>query len=232
MKRFWREATVVDVDWGHGVALDGRRVTTPRKRPLVMPGRRLAELVAAEWAAQDATIAPATMPVNRLATTAVDLMPERRAGAIQQVVEYAQTDLVCYRAGGPRELVERQALHWDPPLAWLAETRGARLRTAGGLMPVAQPEDAVRAVTALVTALGDWRLVGVHAVTTATGSVVLGLMMEAGAIDAAGAGEAALVDERFERERWGDEADALDRERRVLADVQAAHRFLRALDPD
>ncbi|MFP4126286.1 MAG: ATP12 family chaperone protein [Alphaproteobacteria bacterium] len=230
MKRVYRAVTTAPAAWGHTVRLDGRAVTTPRRRPLILPTPALAELVAAEWAAQDQTVAPDTMRVNRLATTAIDLMPERRTGAVEQVVDYVETDLLCYRAAFPVELAAAQARHWDPPLAWLAATHGIRLEVTTSMTPLAQPEAAIRAVAGLVAGLGDWPLVGLHALTTATGSVVLALMVHARRLSAAAAGEAALVDERFERARWGEEADARAREQRLLADLDAAERFLAALD--
>jgi len=230
VKRFYRHADTAPAEWGHTVRLDGRPVTTPRRRPLVMPTAALAEVVAAEWAAQAETVAPDTMPVNRLATTAVDLLPERRSGAIEQVVEYVGTDLLCYRAAFPSELVEAQRRHWDGPLAWLEAAHGIRLEVTAAMTPLAPADTAVRGVATLVAGLTDWPLVGLHALTTATGSVVLALMVHAGALTAAAAGDAALCDERFERARWGEEADAAARERRLLAEIDAAERFLRALD--
>ncbi len=232
MKRFYRASDTAPAEWGHTVRLDGRPVQTPRRRPLILPTAALAEIVAAEWAAQAETVAPDSMPVNRLATTAVDLMPERRSGAIEQVVEYVGTDLLCYRAAHPGELAAAQARHWDPPLDWLDASHGLRLEVTTGMAPVTPADDVVRRVAMLVAGLTDWPLVGLHALTTATGSVVLALMVRARALTAAAAADAALVDERFERARWGEEADAAARERGLLADIDAAERFLHALDGD
>jgi chaperone required for assembly of F1-ATPase len=230
VRRFYREVATSPAEWGHTVRLDGKPLKTPRKRPLIVPTVALAELVAAEWAAQETEVEPAEMRVTRLATTAVDLMPERRSGAVEQVVDYVQTDLLCYRAPHPQELAEAQARHWDGPLSLLEAVHGVRLAVARGLMPVTQSDAAVRTVAQRVAALADWPLVGLHALTTATGSVVLALLVVERALTAAAAGEAALVDERFERAQWGEEADALERERRLLADVDAAERYLHALD--
>jgi chaperone required for assembly of F1-ATPase len=230
VKRFYREVVTAPADWGYTVRLDARPVKTPRQRPLILPTPALAERVAAEWAAQGETVAPDTMRVNRLATTAIDLMPDRRTGAIEQVVEYVETDLLCYRAAFPAALADAQARHWDPPLAWLAATHGIRLETTASMTPLDPPATAIRGIAGIVAGLGDWPLVGLHALTTTTGSVVLALMVHARALAAAAAGAAALVDERFERQRWGEEADAKARELRLLAEVEAAEHFLYALD--
>lgn len=229
MRRFYTTADIAPTAGGHAVRLDGKPLNTSARRPLVVPTVALARTVAAEWAAQGEIVAPASMPVNRLAMTAVDLSDAQRGGAVDQVVDYVQTDLLCYRATYPPELVDAQARHWDPPLAWFAATRGVRLAVARGLVPVAQPEEAGRGVAAELRGLSNWRLVGVHALATTSGSAVLALMVAAGALAAAAAGDAALVDERFERARWGEEADALERERRLLADLDAAERYLATL---
>ncbi len=229
MKRFWQHAAVAPAEGGYVVRLDARTVRTPRRHELRLPTPGLAQLVAAEWEAQAETVEPDTMPVNRIATSVVDLMPERRTGAIDQLGDYARTDLLCYRAGGPAELVGAYARHWDPALAWLERAHGARLRVVEGLMPADQPPAAVATLTGLIDAFDDWRLVGLHAAATTSGSLVLGLMVAAGALSGEAAADAALVDERFERARWGEEVEALRRERRLIRDLVAADRYLRAL---
>jgi chaperone required for assembly of F1-ATPase len=229
MKRFWKDASPAATEGGWTVHLDGRPVRTPKRRPLALPTESLALAVAAEWQAQAEIVAPASMPLNRLAASVVDLMPDRRDAAIDQIVAFVGTDLLCYRAGEPTPLLDRYRQHWDPPLHWLHRERGVWLRVAEGMMPQAQDEAAVRAVGAMVAALDDWRLVGVHGVATATGSVVLGLMVEAAALEGQAAADAAFVEERFQRQRWGDEVEALRREARVVAEVVAAAAFLRLL---
>ncbi len=229
MKRFWRTATAEPAAAGFGVRLDGRPLRTPRRHELVLPTAALAELVATEWDVQGEAVEPDTMPVNRLATTATDLMPERRAPAVAQLADYARSDLLCYRAAEPAELVETYARYWDPPLAWLQATHGLRLRVVEGLMPGDQPAPAVTGLAELVEATDDWRLVALHAATTASGSLVLALMMAAGALAGTVAADASLVDERFQRKQWGDEADALARERRLIRDLVAVDRYLVAL---
>ncbi len=229
MKRSYASVAVAPAEGDFLVTLDGRPLRTPKRRVLSLPSEGLARLVAAEWAEQGDVVRPTAMRVSRLATTAVDLMPDRRSGAIEQVVEYARTDLLCYRASGPADLRAAQARLWDPPLAWLAATHGIALDVTCGVMPGAPCEAAVRQLAAVVGGLADWPLVGLHAATTAAGSIVLGLMVQARALSAAAAGDAALVDERYERARWGEEAEALDRERRLLADLAAAEAYLGAL---
>lgn len=230
MRRFYRNATVAGGEGGHQVLLDGRPLRTPAKRRLVAPSAGLAEAIAAEWQAQEERIEPARMPLTRMASTVLDQMPGRRGPAIEELAEYAGTDLLCYRAAEPLELVRRQRQAWQPLLDWVAGAHGARLTVTTGLLPVAQPEPMVGRLRALLEELDDWPLVGVHAATTALGSLVLALALRAGQIDATSAIEASLLDELFEIERWGQDVEIERRHQALRREVGAAEILLARLD--
>ncbi len=231
MKRFYQTVSTTAGEAGHQVLLDGRPIRTPGQRPLLLPTADLASALAEEWAGQGETIEPAAMPLMRLAVTATDRMPELRAPAITDIVAYVATDLVCYRAGGPLELVNRQQQRWQPELDWLRQAFGIQLLTTTALLPMPQPEAASIALRALVTPLDDWPLVGLHATTTALGSVVLGLALWHGRLDPEQAFAASLLDELFEIERWGAEAEATRRQQVLRRDLAAAARLLRSFPP-
>ncbi|MFO1036375.1 MAG: ATP12 family protein [Geminicoccaceae bacterium] len=230
MKRFYKEVATVPAEAGRWqIELDGRPVRTPQRRLLTLPTEGLAALVAEEWAAQGEEIKPREMPLTTLATTVHDLMPQRREDAIAEIEGYAATDLLCYRADGPPDLVQRQHASWQPWLDWAEQQFDARLAVATAVQPLEQPDAALRALAAAVRASDDWRLVGLHAVTTLTGSIVLGLALARGAVDAERALDVALLDELFEIERWGLDEEQRIRHERLLRDLVAAERFLRLL---
>lgn len=227
MKRFYRSVTTAPAAGGFEVRLDERPVRTPARAPLLLPTLPLADAVAAEWQAQEDMVRPPLMPLTRLATTVVDLMPARREDAIREAADYAATDLLCYRAAAPEELAERQRTVWQPWLDWASRELDATLVVVEGAAPAPQPEAALRAIALAVRGLDHWRLVGTHATTTLTGSVVLGLAMERGALGAAEAFEAALLDELFEIEGWGEEEEQQRRHAGLSRDLEAAESFLR-----
>jgi chaperone required for assembly of F1-ATPase len=229
LKRFYKDVAVGSEADGFTVLLDGKPVRTPARHVLILPTQALAEAVAEEWRQQGETLEPQGMRVTRLAITAIDLMPGRRGDAVEEVAGYAGTDLLCYRADHPANLVARQAAAWQPWLDWAEQQHDARLVPASGIMPVAQPEPALRALHAAVERLGDWRLVGLHAATTLLGSLVLGLAFERGAIDSEQAFTTALLDELFEMEQWGKDDEQIRRHARIRADLVAADRYLRLL---
>lgn len=229
MKRAYGAVAVEDGAGPVGVLLDGKPLRTPRRLALRLPTRALALAVAEEWAGQGERIDPHSMPLTRLATTATDLMPARRADAIAEVTGYAGTELLCYRVASPAELALRQQERWQPWLDWLARVHGARLEPVRSLDPAPQPEASLAALRTAVERVQDWPLVGLHAAVTATGSLVLGLALLDGALDAAEAFALAQLEELFEIERWGEEREQQRRLAGLRRDLAAAERFLRLL---
>ncbi|WP_162915254.1 ATP12 family chaperone protein [Desertibaculum subflavum] len=228
MKRFYKQVTVAPAEGGrYGVLLDGRPVRTPARTPLTLPTLALAEAVAAEWAAQEGEVKPLAMPLTRLATTAIDRVPQHRAAFIDEIVAYIGSDLLCYRADGPADLVSRQSSTWDPPLAWAAAAHGIALEIRTGVLHRAQPEASTAAARAVVEGLAAPALTSAHVLTTATGSAVLALALVGGALEVEAAVEAALLDEIYQAERWGQDREAMQRRREIHDDIGAAARFAR-----
>ncbi len=228
-KRFYENAAATEADDGHGIALDGKPVRTPAGRPLALPGAALADALAEEWAAQGETIEHATMPLTRLACTALDLVPERRAETVAEVSSYAETDLICYRTDEPPALARRQADAWQPLVAWADERYGARLAVTTSITPIAQPPAALAAFRDAVEAEEDFALAGLSLVTRSFGSLVIALGLRDGRLDAAAAADASLVDERYQMERWGEDEELAARCRRVAQDAASAARLFRLL---
>lgn len=223
-KRFYKDAAVEGVAADHHrILLDGRPAKTPLKRELALPRPDLAEAIAAEWRAQDGRIDPATMPLTRLANAVIDGVAARAAEVAADAVKYAGSDLLCYRATGPARLVERQSTLWDPLLDWIDDAFGARLTVVEGVMHVAQDSDAIDALAARVMPLDPWRLAGLHAMTTLTGSLVLALAVVEARLDRDAAWNAAHVDDHWTAELWGrdEEAEARLARRRVEFDAAA-----------
>jgi chaperone required for assembly of F1-ATPase len=226
VKRFYAAVTAEPGDGDFLVALDGKPVRTPGKRPLRLPTGPMGEAIAAEWRDQGDEIAPQSMPLTRLANSALDRTAPRREQVIEQVAVYAGADLLCYRAEGPAELVERQAAEWQPVLGWLSETHGALLSVTTGIAPVVQQQDALLAILGAVAGFADFRLTGLHAATAAMGSVALGLALAAGRIDAEEAWRAAHLDELYQAGRWGGDEEAESRREALRDDIAAAARFM------
>lgn len=225
-KRFYTAVTVGEAPGGWAVLLDGRPVRTPRKLQLVVPTRALADAIAAEWGAQGERIDPATMPLSKLAITAIDGVTGTKAEVAADIVRYAGSDLLCYRAEAPDTLAVLQATAWDPVLAWLEAETGARFFLAIGVMPVVQSDGALARVADLVAPFDPFALTALHVMTTLTGSAFLALAVAKGRLSVEDAWIAAHVDEDWQIARWGIDVEAAERRARRHAEMQAAARFL------
>ncbi len=209
-KRFWKEAAVAETDGGWTVQLDGRAVKTPAKAALVLPSRAYAGGVAAEWDAQGETLDPGTMPLTKLANSAIDNVAVNHAAVAEMLASYGGTDLLCYRAESPEDLVARQRAVWDPLLIWSAGRFGAPLNTASGIMAVAQPGDSLAALSAEVHALTPFELAAFHDLVAMSGSLILALAVIHGETEAEAAWEASRIDEDWQAEQWGADEEAAE----------------------
>lgn len=221
-KRFYKTAAMEAEEGGFLLRLDGKRAMTPARQPLAVPHRHLAEAIVAEWEGQGEFIDPGVMPVTRLANSAIDGVASRLEEVRAEVLGYAGTDLLCYRAGEPEGLVARQSEAWDPLLGWAEESFG-RFALAGGLVHVAQPDATLSALSAAVEAYDDpFRLAGLSLAATLSGSALIALALGEGALDVDAAWAAAHVDEDWNISLWGADAEATQRRVQRFEDFRAA----------
>lgn len=227
MKRIYTSVEVAWTGTGHEVRLDGRPLRTPARRRLSLPTEALARAVAREWDAQRDIVRPAEMPLTQVANTGIDRVAPEREAVVEHVAAYGETDLLCYRAAKPASLAQRQAELWQPLLDWLATAHDARLDVVvEAVAPRPQPALALSAIRAAVARQDDWRLTALHLATAASGSVVIGLALVERRIDAALAFSAGQLEEDYQIERWGLDAEADRRRRSVRADLEAAETML------
>lgn len=225
MKRFYAEVGVTALEGGHGIALDGRPVRTPAREPLRLPTRALAEAVAAEWAAQGEKIDPAAMPMTGLANAAIDRIAPDIAGFASGIAPYGESDLLCYRADGPAALVERQAAHWQPLLDWASARYGVRFATTQGIVHVAQPGETLAALAGTVAAQDAFSLAALSTLVTLSGSLVIGLAVVEQAFPVDMLWSAAELDEEWQVEQWGEDAEAIARSLRRAGEFNRAAAF-------
>ncbi len=229
-------ASVRDGERGFWLELDGKPLKTPAGLELRLPTRALAEAVAAELggAPLQALKNLAAIPNLRFAATALDRVAAARAETIDSVAAYGEADLLCYRAEGPMDLVAREQAAWQPLLDWAATRHGALLACAIGISYMPQQPSALAALRKVVAAQDDMTLTGLAMVVQITGSLVLGLALLEGRIDADEAFKLAELDESYQIEKWGEDAEAAERRaarRRDLSDAAAFLRLLRPANP-
>lgn len=225
-KRFWKSATVEGEGDCWGVRLDTRPLRTPAKTALVLPTRAMAEAIAAEWQVQQGEIRPATMPVTRAANSAIDKVTPQREAVIAAIADYGTTDLLCYRAEAPAALAARQAAAWDPLLDWAAAVLGAPLQVTAGVIPVAQEAASLSRLHAEVAGFDAFALAALHDLVMIPGSLVIGLALARGRLTAGEAWAIASIDETWQAEQWGEDAEAAEFAAGKRDALIAAQRFL------
>jgi len=231
-KRFYEAVAVGASADGHRVLLDGRPIRTPAKKAAVVPSAGLAERLAEEWQAQQTVIDPASMPMTRLVNTAIDGIAGQEHAVRDDVAKYAGSDLLCYRAGHPQELADRQAKCWDPVLAWFAELHEARFVTIQGVMPVKQSEAVLAAFRSTLDREGALSLAALHVVTTMTGSAVLAMALRQGYANSAQIWDLAHVDEDWQISHWGEDFEASERRDKRWREFSAAAELLSLIGPE
>lgn len=230
MKRFWKDVSVEQEGKDWSIRLDERPVKTPARVPLSLPTEALAKAIGEEWSGVEGEIDPRAMPLTGFANAAIDRVAADREEFVKGIAKYAEADLACYRAEGPRGLVTRQEGQWDKLLAWARRRYDVDFATTTGLMHVDQPAATVERLSHAVSTLDPFRLAALQSLVTIGGSLVAALAVLEKAITPEEAWEAVSLDDRWQIEQWGadDEAEAALESRR--RDFLAAARFLDLLD--
>ena len=204
-KRFWTTATAVKAAGGFEVQLDERRIKTPGKAPLCVPTLALAEAIAKEWDAQIDTVDPSTMPLTRLANSAIDKVSRQKAAVADLLAAYGDSDLLCYRAEAPESLVSRQMEAWDPYLSWASEKLGAQLEIRHGVVHVPQDPEAIGALNQKVHEMNSFQLTAFHDLVSLTGSLILAFATTYRFRGHFEIWEASRIDEKWQSEQWGED---------------------------
>jgi chaperone required for assembly of F1-ATPase len=225
--RFYKEAHFAEDGGDFVVLLDSKPAKTQRGARLVVPTRALAEAIAAEWNAQGERLDPARMPLTRLVNLAIDRVPDRRGEIVEHALGFGRTDLLCYRAEEPPELAARQRQIWDPLLRWALASHGIRLVSDRGIAYVEQPIDALVRMQEIVSGLDDFALVAFDTAATLSGSFVLALALCDRRVTAEEAFAAAQLDELYQAQKWGRDAEAEARRDRLLEELKTLDRFNR-----
>jgi chaperone required for assembly of F1-ATPase len=230
MKRFWETAGVETSEQGYGILLDRQPMRLPGGAVLRVRGEALALAVAAEWeaagTAKGGEMSFTDTPLTRLAGTAQERIAPDRWPIVDAIARYGETDMLCYRAEGPESLVRRQQERWDPWLDWVARRYGAPLRVVAGVGPVKQHRGSIAALRAAVGRLDEYGLAGMGVAVPALGSLVLGLALAEGELDAVEAHELGALDELYQIEKWGEDAEAAARRASIAEDIAVAARFM------
>lgn len=230
MKRFWKEVAAAPEEGGWAIRLDGKPLRTPARNALLVPTEALAQAIADEWRSAGETIDPRAMPLTGLANAAIDRVAPHPDSFAMGLAKYGESDLACYRADSPRQLVARQEKSWDELLGWARRRFDVDFCTTVGIVHVAQPEETVRGLLHAVASFDPFRLAGLAPLVTISGSLVAALAVAEGQLPPEQAWDAVTIDEQWQREQWGADAEAEAVLEARRSDFFAAAKFLELLD--
>lgn len=225
-KRFYKLASVAETSEGYGVELDGRGIKTDNKKALIVPTHKLAAGVAGEWDAQVGEIDLSTMPLTRLAKTAVDRGAIDRGLNIDEILKFSNSDLLCYRAADPNPLVKRQVAGWQPVLDWASDALDVRFEVTAGLVVLEQPAASLESLRSHVEPLSDFEVAGLAPTTALLGSIILAMAVFKGHLTPNDALSLSLLDELWQAEMWGEDDEAVARREGLLRDLESLASFL------
>jgi chaperone required for assembly of F1-ATPase len=229
MKRFYKEVTIGEAEGGFCIQLDGKPVKTPARNTLLLPTPALARAIAAEWAGQSGEIVATSMPLLRLANTVIDGVATNREDVIGAILRFGENDLLCYRAHQPPALAQRQQEGWDPLLEWAQARLGARMTVAEGVGHIDQSLETLTALREAMTGYDAWTLAGLHVVASITGSLVLALAVTEGATTGAEVFHLSRIDETYQAEKWGEDAEAVKRAAALARELDKAVELIAAV---
>jgi chaperone required for assembly of F1-ATPase len=226
VKRFYKEVALAD---HHAILLDGRPVRTPARAELILPTAALADAVATEWRAQGDEIDPRTMRLTGLSNAAIDRVAPDLAAFIRPLAAYAESDLLCYRADAPAELVAHQAEVWDPLLDWASRRFDVHFTVTSGIVHAPQPEATIARLGQALAAYDAFHLAALAPIVTIGGSLVTALALAEQEVDPDSAFDFTHLDELWQARRWGEDRLALAARASRKSDFMAAAQLLELL---
>lgn len=188
---------------GFQIRRDALPLKTPAGFVFAVPTAALADNILAEWRAQGEKIKPETMPLTQLAMTALDIISVKKDVVVASLAAYAGSDLLCHREVESSELADKQAALWQPWLDWVERNYGARLQAGQGIMPLAQPPEALTKLRQAVAAYDAFHLAGLQQAVSLSGSLILGLALAERAAAPEQIFECAELETLFQIEKWG-----------------------------
>ena len=211
MKRFYKEVTTAQKDGGWRVLLDGRGIKTAGGRPQVLPSTAMAEAMAAEWRAQGEELDTATFPLRDLADFAIDAMATDPALALREILPYAETDTLCYRADPEDALYQRQLSVWEPLLVEAEARHGLTFPRVSGILHKPVPPETLTRLEAMIADKDAFTLAALRMLSSLAASLTIALAAIEPRADAEALWKAANLEEDWQVELWGEDWEAAER---------------------
>ena len=204
MKKFWKKVSIKKISFNSfQIMLDERILQTPLKRELILPNLNLAQEIAKEWDQDSINIKTESMIFYGLISTSLDKIIDNRNVYIDDILDYIDTDLICYRADNPKELVELQKSKWDPIILLVEKYIGTKVQVFIGVSPNKQHYTVHDGINNLIDQFDIFEISALHRITNITGSIFLSLCVLRKDISKNEVFELSFLDELWQEENWG-----------------------------
>lgn len=236
MKQLYKTVSHSKNEEGYAIQLDGKTVKTPDGQDLIAPNRTMADVILAEWSAQENQIVPDSMPITQTLTTVIGRMRDR-AAITKSLLKYLDTDLLCYRVKEPLEITKRQKEIWDRWLTWFDEQFESPLEVTYGIEALKQDEDTHKQIWNYLESLDDYYFTVLQIITSVAGSIVLGLAFIEGEATPEDVFNAAELEEIYHSEIAGEDVHGSDpvqekRQNNLRFELKSCRAFLDLLDAE
>ncbi|KAJ4488034.1 hypothetical protein J3R30DRAFT_3279951 [Lentinula aciculospora] len=214
MKRFWKTVGMEDREEGIAITLDKRALKTPSGHTMLLPHnkRLVATLIATEWENQRIVLKPHALPMTSLASRAIDYFaePESREVVRQSLLQYLDTDTICFYQEYPPPLVNQQETHWDPLFSWVEQISGAKIEKFTSILSNSQSEECKKKLSVIINDFNQWEMAALERAIHATKSFIIALALVKRRLNVDQASDAARVEVNSQIERWGEVEDTHD----------------------
>ena len=230
MKKFWEKVSIKKISSdSFCVMLDKRILKTPLKRDLILPNLNLAEEIVKEWDQDSKKINTESMIFYGLISTSLDKIIDNKNLYINDILDYVDTDLICYRAESPKELVELQKNKWDPIILFIEKYIGIKVQVFQGIFPKKQHTTVHTKLTNLINQFSIFEISVLHRITNITGSIFLSLCVLKKDISKKEVFELSVLDELWQSENWGFDEEISQKRKEISIELNRSIFFLECL---
>ncbi|MEM6858110.1 MAG: ATP12 family protein [Pseudomonadota bacterium] len=227
MKRFYDHVGTQESEGGFQVTLDGRGIKTVRGANQIVPTAALAQSLASEWDFEGEEIDASAFPLRDMADYTIDVVAPARADLTANLVAYADTDTLLYRADPDEPLYARQQDLWEPIVIAFEARERVTLKRVSGIIHAMQDKDALTKLKARLSTLDPFTLAGLEAMTTLAASLTAALSAIEADAEPLALWQAASLEEEWQADQWGRDGEAEERRTKRQNDFLRAHEFVR-----
>ncbi len=227
MKKFWKKVSIKKTSPNSfEIMLDERILQTPLKRELVLPNLNLTKEIVKEWDQVSKNINTESMILYGLISTSLDKIIDNRNSYIDDILDYIDTDLICYRAENPKELVELQKNKWDPIILLIEKYIGTKVQVFRGILPKKQHITVHSKLNNIINQFNNFEISALHRITSITGSIFLSLCVLKKDISKNEVFELSFLDELWQAENWGFDEETSQKRKEISIELNKTIFFL------